>query len=50
MLLASYQKWGADCLARVSGMFAFAILDEVNQLLFAARDRFGETPFPYVFR
>jgi asparagine synthase (glutamine-hydrolysing) len=45
VLLKSYEKWGQECLARLNGMFAFAIWDEHRQTLFAARDRFGEKPF-----
>lgn len=47
VILASYQEWGTDCVIHFNGMFAFAIWDEVKQLLFAARDRFGEKPFYY---
>ncbi len=44
-ILASYAKWGMDCLSRLRGMFAFAIWD--GDQLFAARDRFGIKPFYY---
>jgi asparagine synthase (glutamine-hydrolysing) len=47
VLLASYGAWGTDCLARLNGMFAFAIYDPRYQRLFAARDRAGEKPFYY---
>lgn len=44
VLLAAYARWGAECLTRLIGMFAFAIWDEREQTLFAARDRFGVKP------
>ncbi len=44
VLLAAYQQWGEACLDRLIGMFAFAIWDEREQTLFAARDRFGVKP------
>lgn len=44
VLLAAYQKWGAGCLDRLNGMFAFLIWDESRKRLFAARDRFGVKP------
>lgn len=44
VLLAAYARWGAECLDRFTGMFAFAIWDEQEQTLFAARDRFGVKP------
>jgi asparagine synthase (glutamine-hydrolysing) len=49
VLLAAYTQWGPDCLRRLNGMFAFAIWDQRRQELFAARDRFGEKPFYYVY-
>ncbi|HEX5654837.1 MAG TPA: asparagine synthase (glutamine-hydrolyzing) [Chitinophagaceae bacterium] len=49
VILAAYAEWGADCTEQFDGMFAFAIWDETEQTLFAARDRFGEKPFFYSF-
>ncbi len=47
VLLAAYQKWGAGCLDRLIGMFAFIIWDEKEKKAFAARDRFGVKPLYY---
>lgn len=47
VILAAYDCYGAGCLQHFDGMFAFAIWDEQQQELFAARDRFGEKPFFY---
>lgn len=44
VLLASYLRWGADCVQRLRGMFAFALLDRRNETLLVARDRIGEKP------
>jgi asparagine synthase (glutamine-hydrolysing) len=47
VILAAYDRWGEDCVSHLRGMFAFAIWDEHNRKLFAARDRFGIKPFYY---
>ncbi len=47
VIVAAYDFWKEDCLTHFEGMFAFAIWDEREQQLFAARDRFGEKPFYY---
>lgn len=47
VLLAAYRKWGAACLERLIGMFAFVIWDDREQTAFAARDRFGVKPLYY---
>src|SRR5882724_9834644 len=47
VLLAAYDCYKEKCLNYFDGMFAFAIWDEKEQSLFAARDRFGEKPFYY---
>ena len=45
VILNAFAEWGEDCLNRFRGMFAFAIWDEQERRLFAARDLFGEKPF-----
>jgi asparagine synthase (glutamine-hydrolysing) len=47
VILHAYRKWGMDCVNRFRGMFAFALWDEKEQVLFCARDRFGIKPFYY---
>ena len=47
VLLAAYQKWGARCLDKLIGMFAFIIWDESEKRAFVARDRFGVKPLYY---
>lgn len=47
VLLKAFEKWGADCLRRFNGMFAFVILDRQKQELFLARDRYGIKPLYY---
>jgi asparagine synthase (glutamine-hydrolysing) len=47
VLLAAFARWGADCLHRLNGMFAFAVYDRWSRELFCARDRLGVKPFVY---
>jgi Asparagine synthase (glutamine-hydrolyzing) len=47
VITAAYDCYGKDCLQQFDGMYAFAIWDEKEQELFAARDRFGEKPFSF---
>lgn len=49
VILAAFAEWGPGCLERFDGAFAFAIWDEKDQSLFAARDRFGEKPFFFFY-
>ena len=49
VILAAYAHWNDECVEHFDGMFAFAIWDEEEQELFAARDRFGEKPFFYYY-
>lgn len=48
MLLNGYRRWGIEkLLEKIDGMFAFVIYDKRRQLVFIARDRFGEKPLYY---
>ncbi|MES2205629.1 MAG: asparagine synthase (glutamine-hydrolyzing) [Pseudomonadota bacterium] len=49
IILAAYVHWGKECLTRFNGMFAFVIVDCIEQRVFAARDRFGVKPL-YMMR
>src|SRR5262245_47616941 len=44
-----YEDLGASCLRHLRGEFAILLWDEANQVLFAARDRFGIKPLFYAF-
>lgn len=45
VLLQALIAWGEGALARLTGMFAFALHDAVERMLFCARDFFGIKPF-----
>ncbi len=47
LILLAYERWGAECVKRLLGDFAFAIWDGRERRLFCARDPFGCMPFVY---
>ncbi|TKC16372.1 asparagine synthase (glutamine-hydrolyzing) [Robertmurraya kyonggiensis] len=47
VIVALYAHMGQACVQALRGMFAFAIWDSVEEILFAARDPFGIKPFYY---
>ena len=46
-VLAAFLKWDTACLARLRGMFAFAVWSEPRKRLVLARDRMGIKPLYY---
>lgn len=47
VLLYAYIRWGAKVLPRLTGMFAFALLDFKQRTMVVARDPFGIKPLYY---
>ncbi len=50
VLLGMFQKYGVDSLARLEGMFAFAIYDVESQKVTIARDKLGKKPLYFAFK
>ena len=47
VILKAYHAWGADCVERFHGMFAFAIHERESGRVVLARDRFSIKPLYY---
>ncbi|MBC7899723.1 MAG: asparagine synthase (glutamine-hydrolyzing) [Saprospiraceae bacterium] len=47
-ILHLYEEYGANCVHKLRGMFAFAIWDKSKRELFIARDRLGIKPLYYL--
>ena len=47
VLLAAFVVWGEACLDKLNGMWAFAIWDCQEKVLFLSRDRLGKKPLFY---
>ena len=46
-VIHAWESWGPACLQRLQGMFAFALWDRRQSVLFVARDRLGKKPLYY---
>ena len=44
VIIHAYEEWGTGCVERFNGMWAFAIYDKNEGILFFSRDRFGVKP------
>jgi asparagine synthase (glutamine-hydrolysing) len=48
VILAAYREYGESCVQHFMGMWAFALWDKKEKILFCSRDRFGIKPFYYI--
>jgi asparagine synthase (glutamine-hydrolysing) len=49
VVLRAFMEWGERCVYELEGMYAFAIIDELSESLFIARDPLGIKPLYYKF-
>ncbi|MCI6066028.1 asparagine synthase (glutamine-hydrolyzing) [bacterium] len=47
VIIAAYLKWGIECVSKFNGMFAIAIFDREDDVLYLVRDRVGKKPLYY---
>ena len=47
VLLASWDKWGKQCLSKLNGMFSFVIINFETNTIYCCRDAYGIKPFYY---
>jgi len=47
VIVHAWESWGANCVKRFRGMFAFALWDRNQHTFFMARDRLGVKPMYY---
>jgi asparagine synthase (glutamine-hydrolysing) len=50
VILYAYIEWGVDCLRRLNGIFAFAILEIASGKMILARDHIGVKPLYYYYK
>ena len=48
VVVHAFHEWGADCVLKFNGLWAFAIWDRETQELFLSRDHFGIKPLMYL--
>lgn len=48
VIIHAWEQWGASCVERCRGMFAFGISDMRQKVMFLARDHFGIKPLYYI--
>lgn len=48
VVLHAYAQWGAECVSKFNGIFAFGVWEEKRKRLFLARDRIGVKPLFYM--
>jgi asparagine synthase (glutamine-hydrolysing) len=47
LVLRAYDRWGVECVSRLTGDFAFCVWDASRRRLFCARDHLGVKPLYY---
>ncbi len=47
VIIHAYREWGANCIQRFNGMFAFALYDDRAKKVLLTRDRYGVKPLYY---